>query len=291
MGGLKSLLGSCSSEGRTGFYTDMEPQLLIDAKFKGINVLAERGKLLGARVAVYNETGDGAVLDCTEMQLQTGGDGIPARPLYRNPMTIEPRHLVILCTNHMPQLANAAITATVERTMVVRFPVTFRQLQAGEEETPTVRQCDTSLKDRLASPEGQAALFSWLVEGAVAWYGSKADGGLKRSAPAKVREFTRKYLEDQDRVAVFLRDHCEFGPDKRTLAVWTYRQFLTLLGARANAKVHSKSWFDRVLTDEKGFQKKKMRFPGYAAPQWGYDGLSVKEPEEDAECALLDDPN
>jgi hypothetical protein len=47
-------------------------------------------------------------------------------------------------------------------------------------------------------------LFAWLVEGAKAWY---AGDSLKRSAPAKVREFTRQYVEEQDRLGAFLAEH------------------------------------------------------------------------------------
>ena len=70
---------------------------------------AEHGKLLGARVAVFNELEPGEKLKTSEVQLLSGGDGVPATPKYRDPMTIEPRHLCILTTNHMPQLAEVVV--------------------------------------------------------------------------------------------------------------------------------------------------------------------------------------
>ena len=50
------------------------------------------GKLLGARIAVFNELEPGEKLKTSEVQLLSGGDGVPATPKYRDPMTIEPRH-------------------------------------------------------------------------------------------------------------------------------------------------------------------------------------------------------
>eukprot|EP00798_Chlamydomonas_sp_ICE-L_P001104 gene1104-biopygen2489 len=104
-----------------------------------------------------------------------------------------PRHLAILVTNHMLEMSDV-IVAMVERILVIEFPVTFRDLIPGESETATLRQCDRTMKERLKAPEGQAALFAWLVEGAVAWYSGTES--LKAGAPKKVTEFTRQYLAD-----------------------------------------------------------------------------------------------
>ena len=49
-------------------------------------------------------------------------------------------------------------------------------------------------------------------DGAVAWYASK---DLKRAAPVKVTEFSRKYFEEQDKVAGFIRDRCTIASDLR----------------------------------------------------------------------------
>lgn len=54
-------------------------------------------------------------------------------------------------------------------------------------------------------------LLRWLVIGAVSWYATQ---DLKRNAPLKVKEFSKRYFEEQDRLASFIREHCVLGDDK-----------------------------------------------------------------------------
>jgi phage/plasmid-associated DNA primase len=136
------------------------------------------------------------------VQLLSGGDGIPAKPLYRDPLTIQPRHLCILTTSHMPEL-NEVVTAMVERFQVVPFPVTFVDLAEGEAPTAVRRQRDNSLKQRFLAD--QQGLLRWLVAGAVAWYATR---DLKRNAPEKVKEFGRRYFQQQDKIASFIQERC-----------------------------------------------------------------------------------
>eukprot|EP00798_Chlamydomonas_sp_ICE-L_P027071 gene27071-biopygen814 len=186
------------------------------------NIDAERAKLIGARIAVFNELKPGEKLKTNEVQLLTGGDGFPVKAIYKNPVTVMPKHLAILVTNHMPEMSEV-IVALVERICAVHFPVTFRDLIPGESETATLRQCDQTMKEKLKSPEGQSALFAWLVEGAVAWYGGTES--LKAMAPTKVSEFTRKYLAEQDTVQAFLTDNCELGKTFRESSVALFEMY------------------------------------------------------------------
>ena len=254
---LQQLLGN--------YYREMNCAIISDSRVCS-NIDAERAKLLGARLAVFNELKPGEKLKTNEVQLLTGGDGIPAKALYKDPMTVMPRHLAILVTNHMPEMAEV-IVAMVERLVCVEFPVTFRDLMQGEVETLTLRQGDKTLKDRLKSAKGQSALFAWLVEGAVAWYDMSES--LKGSAPAKVRECTKTYLTEQDRVHSFLTEHCEFGENFRESSIHlfcAYRDIYT--GAR-------EAWFHGQMK-AKGWVKKKIRLEAGAGGLQGYEGIRVR---------------
>eukprot|EP00798_Chlamydomonas_sp_ICE-L_P029230 gene29230-biopygen8530 len=164
---LQQLLGE--------YYKEMNCAVISDSRVCS-NIDAERAKLIGARIAVFNELKPGEKLKTNEVQLLTGGDGFPVKAIYKNPGP-----------------------------------------HSGESETATLRQCDQTMKEKLKSPEGQSALFAWLVEGAVAWYGGTES--LKAMAPTKVSEFTRKYLAEQDTVQAFLTDNCEFGKTFRESSV------------------------------------------------------------------------
>eukprot|EP00798_Chlamydomonas_sp_ICE-L_P000154 gene154-biopygen12 len=210
---LQQLLGA--------YYKEMNCAVISDSRVCS-NLDAERAKLIGARIAVFNELKPGEKLKTNEVQLLTGGDGFPVKAIYKNPVTVMPKHLAILVTNHMPEMSEV-IVALVERICAVHFPVTFRDLIPGESETATLRQCDQTMKEKLKSPEGQSALFAWLVEGAVAWYGGTES--LKAMAPTKVSEFTRKYLAEQDTVQAFLTDNCELGKTFRESSVALFEMY------------------------------------------------------------------
>jgi hypothetical protein len=71
---------------------------------RAANLDAERGVLCEARIADFKELEEGERLKTSEVQLVTGGDGVPATPKFRDPMVIQPRFLCLLERNHMPEL-------------------------------------------------------------------------------------------------------------------------------------------------------------------------------------------
>jgi P4 family phage/plasmid primase-like protien len=246
------------------FYAELNPGIIVDRVVSNID--AERGKLLGARVAVFNELRAGEKLKTNEVQLLSGGDGIPARPLYHAPMTIYPRHLCVLCTNHMPELSEV-IPAIAERLLCVHFPVTFTDLVEGEAPSLYRRQADRALKGRLMG--NLPGALKWLVDGAVRWY---AAPNLRRDAPAKVKEFSRVYLEEQDRLAAFLRDHCDIADDHRVSSV----SFLDAYkDANDDIKCDSKQLVAAMKV--KGFLKKAMKIRGSNVQ--GFAGVQLRKVE------------
>jgi len=257
---LQQLLGA--------YYKEMNCAIISDSRVCS-NIDAERAKLIGARLAVFNELKPGEKLKTNEVQLLTGGDGLPVKEVYKNPVTIQPRHLAILVTNHMPEMSDV-IVAMIERLLAINFPVTFRDLIPGERETATLRQCDQTMKEKLKSPEGQSALFAWLVEGAVAWYGGTES--LKAMAPTKVSEFTRKYLAEQDTVQAFLAEKCEFAEDFRESSVALFHMYLEESG---DSKDREK-WFHGKMKN-KGFVKKVLQIKGKSTR--GYMGLRLRHDE------------
>ena len=186
------------------FYVDMNAGIICERQVANID--AERGKLLGARIAVFSELQPGEKLKSNEVQLLSGGDGISATPKYKDPMTIMPRHLCILATNHMPEIS-PVITAIMERLICIDFPVTFTDLLPGELPTKYRRQANKGLKTYLDSHKDQ--VLAWLVRGAKMWYEKP---NLKRDAPLKVRDASNKYFFEQDKLAQFMSESCSIGP-------------------------------------------------------------------------------
>lgn len=244
------------------FYKELNPAIIVERMVS--NVDAERGKLLGARLAVFNELKAGEKLKTNEVQLLSGGDDIPARPLYRDPMSIQPRHMCLLCTNHMPEL-NEVIPAMVERLLCIHFPVTFTNLADGEKPSMYRRQANRELKTVLLG--NMSGTLKWLVEGAKAWYESK---DLRRCAPMKVKEFSKNYLEEQDKLASFIRDHCVVGEEFKISTGDFIEAYNSLNedGERINNKALASAM------KMKGFIKKQIWYNGRNVQ--GFIGLGLK---------------
>jgi putative DNA primase/helicase len=245
-------------------YVDMNAGI-ISCDRQVANLDAEVSKLKGARVAVFKELNVGERMKKDKVQLLSGGDGIPCCKKYCDSMTIRPRHLCILETNHMPEI-DQVIPSIIERLICVHFPVSFTELMPGEEATQFRRQCDPTLKMRLRG--AHAGALKWLVDGAVQWYATR---DLKRNAPLEVKEFTKEYLLDQDRLQQFLKDGCELGAEKR-VGTGAFLDAFNDWAVRAGLDRMSAKMMVPAMQG-KGFTKKAMRIEGGLTK--GYEGVSV----------------
>lgn len=255
---LRKLLGK-------DLYKEMMTGVIVQRQVANLD--AERGKLLGARIAVFNELEPGDKLKLSEVQLLSGCDGIPATPKFRNPMTIEPRHLCILTTNYMPELAEVKL-AIIRRLVCVHFPVSFTDLADGEAPTLYKRQCDQNLGAYLnAHLDG---VLAWLVQGAIAWYADA--GSLHRCAPTKVTEFSRKYFESQDKLTAFLADVCETGcgAEYRVSSTELLDAFNNWSGKQDRK---NPSWFVEKMR-AKGYDSKVRRVRGVSMQS--YEGVRIR---------------
>ncbi|GAX85371.1 hypothetical protein CEUSTIGMA_g12789.t1 [Chlamydomonas eustigma] len=215
----KGVITQCLSMILGNMFVDMNVGLICSAQNKIANEDAELHKLLGARIALFKESGDGNMLRKERVQLMSGGDGIPCRRLYCDATTLKPHHLCILETNTMPTI-DQVIPSIMQRLICIPFPVTFRSLSPGEEWSATVQPRDNDLKSKLR--DQKKAILKWLVQGAVRWYATK---DLRTNAPLAVREFTTSYLAEQDLVNVFIDEECVVDGGAKVSAVEFIKRF------------------------------------------------------------------
>ena len=130
--------------------------------------------------------------------------------------------------------------------------------------------CNTIFHSSL--PRRQKGFLRWLVEGAVAWYATK---DLKRNAPAKVKEVSRKYFEDQDRVSSFVRDRCEIGEGLLVPTTALYDALLEWCKNNNKPAVAADALAKSLK--EKGIEKKKARYRGYVTSAQCFVGMSNRE--------------
>ena len=271
----KGLLTQTVEKVMGAFFVSMNSGMICERQIS--NADAERGKLFGKRVAVFNELKPGERLKTDEVKLLSGGDGIPARRLYKDPITLIPRHLSILSTNHMPELGGDVKTAMMERLLVIHFPVTFTDLLDGEAPSSFRRQADRGLKRRLE--ENLKGVLTWLVKGAMAWYATQ---NLKRTAPPEVTDFSRKYFEEQDKLGVFLSDECLVGDGYKVPSMRLLEEYNKAVG-RAGPQLNEKLLAKAMAAQ--GFQKANTKAQGYPRGMC-YLGVALKNDTSDTSSPL-----
>lgn len=251
---LQNILGS--------FYGEMNCGLIVDRQVS--NVDAERHKLLGSRIAVFNELRPNEKLKTNEVQLLSGGDQIPCKALYQDPISISPRHLCILVTNHMPTVTEV-IPAIMERLQCIHFPVTFMDLPEGTQPTANIKQRDNDLKDKLLA--NKTGFLKWLVDGAVEWYKTQ---DLKRNAPPQVKEFGNSYFEEQDVLACFIKEMCDVTDPNAKVRT---SDFLEAFNHWSTERQHDPKTLAAAMKT-KGFDKDKGRLNG--KPEWVFKRIKLK---------------
>lgn len=164
-----------------------EPDLLVE---RGPTHTTGTADLLGVRLAVCSETGDGKRLDAATYKKLTGGDTLTARHMRQDNFQFKPSHTLVLVTNHKPR-ASADDQAVWRRMRVVPFGVVIPKAEI-----------DPTLGHQLATERAQEAILAWIVQGYREW----AEFGL--AEPGAVEAATASYREDNDPLGRFLTERC-----------------------------------------------------------------------------------
>jgi len=219
------------------YATVIDPSLLM-ARDKGGIPGPELMELLGARLVIGSETGEGRKLDEPAMKRLTGGDPITARRLYREPVTWTPSHQLLYVSNHLPKVRGDD-PAVWRRIRVVPFDVVV----------PTEKR-DPRLPSKLL--EQADAILAWAIDG----YRDYRDNGMQE--PATVVRATDAYKADSDAVSRFLAEACYLS-DSASAATRDLHAAWQRWAAREGADPLSERAFAKEL-DRLGYPAKKTRF-------------------------------
>ncbi|QDV79866.1 DNA primase family protein [Botrimarina mediterranea] len=197
----------------------------------------ELADLHGRRLAVLNETQDGARLNEGLIKSITGGDKIKARRMRENFWQFAPSHTPFLITNHKP-IVNGTDYGIWRRLRLLPFTVTI----------PVDRQ-DRNLPAKLRA-EGPA-IARWMVQGCLEWQRR----GLAESGAVKVA--TEGYRADSDLVGKWLQECCLVtgsAESKAAELLNSYNAWAQTLHEREG----SATWLGRRLA-ERGYSKVHTR--------------------------------
>lgn len=197
----------------------------------------ELADLHGRRLAVLNETQDGARLNEGLIKSITGGDRIKARRMREDFWEFAPSHTAYLVTNHRPVVSGTDY-GIWRRLRLLPFTVTI-----------PAEQQDRDLPEKLRS-EGPAIL-RWMVQGCLDWQRE----GL--GEPAAVKVATEGYRAESDTVGRWLEECCTVNLEVTAKASDLLESFNSW-AAKVHEREASQRWLGQRL-GERGFAKVKGR--------------------------------
>jgi putative DNA primase/helicase len=152
----------------------------------------EIAAIAGARLVIASETNEGERFDEAKVKILTGGDRIKARFMRQDEFTFSPSHLLVMMTNHRPEVGSGGTS----------FWRRLREIPFGHVVPEDAR--DPELTQRLTDRHGPA-IMAWLAQGAAEY----ARDGLRE--PDGVKVATRAYEASTDTVGRFVDDMVILG--------------------------------------------------------------------------------
>lgn len=197
-------------------------------------------RLRGVRVALMNETSQGARFDEAKLKDLTGGDSLTGRFLHAEFFDFAPTHKIVIRGNHKPVI-NGTDEGIWRRLRLVPFTVTI----------PTDEQDrDLIAKLRVELP----GILAWAVAGCIEWQAK----GL--NPPAIITDAVRQYREDSDVLGRFIEERCSVGTlaqVKSSAFFAAYQKFCEAAGERW---IPSKDLPAEVI--RRGFEWKRTKHGG-----------------------------
>jgi P4 family phage/plasmid primase-like protien len=237
----------------------------FEEKRTGGNASPEIVRLKGARLAFASEGSNGGRLAEAAVKRLTGDEHITARELYKGPVTFKPEALIILSTNHLPEIQGAD-DGIWRRVRLIPWSVQF---------SPD-RQ-DPLLAERLKRDESEGIL-AWAVAGAASWF----SGGLQH--PASVVTAGTDYRGAQDALSGFLPGILVKDDDSRLSLSDAYLAYVMWADSEGLQKgdVWTKRAFQRAMES-----RSVPTVPGAANKRYL---LGVRKARKDDTAPAVDNP-
>ncbi len=215
----------------------------------------ELAALLGARLAVAQETDEGRKWAEAKLKTLTGGDPITARFMRQDFFTFIPKFTLIIAGNHKPSIQTVD-EAMRRRLHLVPFNVTI----------PKDKR-DPDLPEKLY--QESSGIMRWMIDGVIQY------NEIGLNPPKSVIDATESYFEDEDSLQQWISDKCEIGNkcwENPTALFNSWRAYATDANLRCG--------------DNKGF-KSKLEAAGYRHARTGqrgrhFEGIKLKPSYDEA---------
>jgi putative DNA primase/helicase len=218
--------------------------LLLESKHGRSTIPNDIARLVGARLAVTEETPEHGRLAEATIKTLTGGGRLTGRFLHHEFFDFDPTHKILLVTNHKPVIRGQD-HAIWRRIALIPFTVKFWK---REDHPPAGAPLeDPSLGDILLTE--LPGILRWAVEGCLAWQ----RGGLH--LPKIVQAATAEYRAEQDVLGPFLDECCVIDPTAWIASDALYKRYETW-AASANERPMTKKAFGTEI-GKRGFPPAK----------------------------------
>ena len=211
----------------------------------------ELADLAGVRFIASIEVEEGKRLAEALVKQMSGGDRMKARRMRENFFEFQPTHKIFLAANHRPVIRGTDY-AIWRRVHLVPFDVTIPPEQQD-------KQLPAKLHAELAG------ILRWIVDGCLAW--QRAGLGV----PEAVRAATAEYRAEQDVLADFLAECCEFSPTARATTKVLYAAYSAWCESNGERVLSKKALSPRL--QERGCQ------PDRTMSARGWVGLKLRPAE------------
>lgn len=211
-------------------------------------------QLFGLRVAIVDESEEGAKLDEATVKYITGGSKINARPLFGNPITFDPTFQLFLLTNHKPHINVSP--SLVRRLLLIPFLAEFKPVNKYDKDNPKHRLRIDGIEEKMYKCEDQ--FLVWLVNGSMRYISEGLD-----DIPVQVNDAINKYVDENNDLANYINENCKKEPDGIIYCSTLYEGFKQYTNINMSQKAFSKKMID--LGYEKDKDSVGVYFKGISA--------------------------
>jgi putative DNA primase/helicase len=225
---FRKLLGSHATT--TGFSTFMVQR----------NVGAPRddiASLVGARLVITSEAGQGTTFDEATVKLVTGQDAVSCRHLYGSFFEYVPQFKIWITTNYKPTI-HGSDDAIWRRIRLIPFNQQFKG-----------NKRDAQLPEKLKRE--LPGILAWAVQGCLDWQRD----GLGR--PKTVLEATTEYRRESDQVGRFLSERCVSGKEHSVSGQALYSAYVQFCQQRGEKYLANNVFAAQIA--KRSFEKKRTR--------------------------------
>lgn len=239
------------------YSTSVPVEILLSSKGnkEGNNPTPYKAMLKGVRLALSSESGIGNYFDEATLKYLTGRDAITGRFLHSNPITFTPSHKLVISSNYMPAIRDVTDEGVKRRLVIIPFDA-------------DIKDRDTTLKDRLFTPENLSDCLLWAVEGCRKW---QSEGLQEGTYSQGMRKSINSYYLENDTLGEFIDTKCLLGENCYVSGQDLYRAYRNFIIAAGEDAEMSQSMLTRQLKRRLGATIKSVRSSG----ERGFEGITL----------------